>query len=218
MHLLEACLAWEETGGDSGWAALADQVVGLARSTFIDAEGGFLREFFGADWAPAEGEAGRLVEPGHQFEWAWLFARYARARGDEGALKIARKLYAHGVAGVSERLAVAVDAMNEDGSIRSQRARLWPQTEWLKASLILAELSSDGDRQAYLEGAAAAQRALWLYLAEDGLWRDKRLPDRSFIDEPAPASSFYHIMAAFRQLADTAGSGEMDALSKLDLF
>ncbi|CAN5376708.1 mannose-1-phosphate guanylyltransferase/mannose-6-phosphate isomerase [soil metagenome] len=217
MHLLESCLAWEEAGGDAGWTALADQVVAMARSTFIDAEGGYLREFFGPDWAPAEGEAGRLVEPGHQFEWAWLFARYARARGDESAIEVARKLYAHGVSGVSERLAVAVDAMNEDGSIRSKRARLWPQTEWLKAGLILAELSTDGERHTYLEGAAAAQRALWFYLSEDGLWHDKRLPDRSFIDEPAPASSFYHIMAAFRQLADTAASGEMDTLTRLDL-
>lgn len=217
MHLLEACLAWEEAGGDAGWAALADQITGLARSTFIDAEGGFLREFFDADWRPAAGEAGRLVEPGHQFEWAWLMARYARLRRDPSALDVARKLFHHGSQGVSERLAVTVDAMNEDGSIRSQRARLWPQTEWLKASLILAEMSTDGPRQAYLESAAAAQRGLWFYLADDGVWHDKRLPDRSFIEEPAPASSFYHIMAAFRQLSDTAGSREIDALTAIDL-
>lgn len=217
MHLLEACLAWEEAGGDAAWSEFADQIVTLARSTFIDAEGGFLREFFGPDWGPAEGEAGRLVEPGHQFEWAWLMARYSRARGDAGALDVARKLFAHGIRGVSERLAVAVDAMNQDGSIRSQRARLWPQTEWLKAALILAELSHDGERHVYLEAAAAAQRGLWFYLTQDGLWRDKRLPDRSFIEEPAPASSLYHIMAAFRQLCDAAATEEFDALSRLDL-
>ncbi|CAN5398849.1 mannose-1-phosphate guanylyltransferase/mannose-6-phosphate isomerase [soil metagenome] len=217
MHLLEACLAWEEQGGDAGWTELADQITVLARSTFIDAEGGFLREFFGPDWAPAAGEAGRLVEPGHQFEWAWLFARYARARGDASALEVARKLYAHGMNGVSELLGVAVDAMNEDGSIRSRRARLWPQTEWLKAALILAETSQDGERHAYLESAAAAQRGLWFYLTEYGLWKDKRMPDRSFIDEPAPASSFYHIMAAFGQASDTAASGDIDALAPLDL-
>lgn len=217
MHLLEACLAWEEAGGDANWSEFSDQIVALARSTFIDAEGGFLREFFGPDWTPAQGEAGRLVEPGHQFEWAWLMARYSRARGDAGALDVARKLFAHGANGVSERLAVAVDAMNEDGSIRSQRARLWPQTEWLKAALILAELSHDGERYMYLDAAAAAQRGMWFYLTQDGLWHDKRLPDRSFIEEPAPASSFYHIMAAFRQISDTAAAEEFDALNRLDL-
>ena len=217
MHLLEACMAWEEVGGDAGWNAFSDRIVALARSTFIDAEGGFLREFFAPDWKPAEGEAGRLVEPGHQFEWAWLMARYSRARNDPGALETARRLFAHGVHGVNENLAVAVDALNEDGSIRSRRARLWPQTEWLKASLILAELSDDGDRHTYLEAAAAAQRGLWFYLTADGLWRDKRLPDRSFIEEPAPASSFYHIMAAFRQMSDAAATNEFDVLTRLDL-
>ncbi|MBJ7483567.1 MAG: AGE family epimerase/isomerase [Brevundimonas sp.] len=211
MHLLEACLAWEEVGGDKAWAELADQVVALARTTFIDSEGGFLREFFAADWSPAAGEAGRLVEPGHQFEWAWLMARYARARGDAGAMAVARTLYGHGVNGVVESLAVAVDGLNEDGTIRSRRARLWPQTEWLKAALILADASQDAEHRAYLEDAAAAQRALWFYLTDDGLWHDKRLPDRSFIEEPAPASSFYHIMAAFRQLADSEEAG-LDAL------
>lgn len=217
MHLLEACLGWEERGGDASWTELSDRLVALARSTFIDAQGGFLREFFDADWVPAAGEAGQLVEPGHQFEWAWLFARYARARNDDSALDVARRLYAHGLNGVSERLGVIVDALNEDGSIRSRRARLWPQTEWLKAAMILAELSQGDERRACLDSAAAAQRGLWFYLTDDGLWRDKRLPDRTFIDEPAPATSFYHIMAAFRQVSDTAATGEIDALPSLDL-
>jgi len=217
MHLLEACLAWEEAGGDADWGRLADQITTLARTAFIDPEGGFLREFFGADWAPAAGEAGRLVEPGHQFEWAWLFARYGRARNDNSALDVARRLYAHGLAGVLERSGVAVDAMNDDATIRSHRARLWPQTEWLKAALILAELSEDGARQAYLEGAAAAQRALWHYLTPDGLWTDKRLPDGHFIDEPAPASSFYHIMAAFGQVVTSFAAIGPDGPDRMPL-
>ena len=218
MHLLEACLAWEDCGGDASWGEFSDRIVALARTIFIDGDNGFVREFFGPDWKPAPGEAGRLVEPGHQFEWAWLLARYGRARRDESALDIARRLFAHGVSGVSELMGVVVDAMNEDGSVRSRRARLWPQTEWLKAALILAETSHDGEHHAYLESAAAAQRALWFYLTEDGLWRDKRLPDGDFIDEPAPASSFYHIMAAFRQLRDTAlSASELGNVTALDL-
>jgi hypothetical protein len=200
------------------WAEFSDRIVELARTTFIDGDNGFIREFFGPDWKPAAGDAGRLVEPGHQFEWAWLLARYGRARGDAGAMEIARSLFAHGVSGVSELMGVVVDAMNEDGSVRSRRARLWPQTEWMKAALILAETSQDGERRAYLDSAAAAQRALWFYLTDDGLWRDKRLPDRDFIDEPAPASSFYHIMAAFRQLSNTSLFGsDQTYLPALDL-
>ncbi|WP_292225060.1 AGE family epimerase/isomerase [Brevundimonas sp.] len=204
MHLLEACLAWESAGEDEGWAQLADRVVALTLEKFIDAEGGFLREFFDADWTPAAGEDGRVVEPGHQFEWAWLLARYGRARGDETALAAARRLYAFGRRGVAVQRQVAVDTLNDDGSIRNTRARLWPQTEWMKASLILAELSDDGERTAFLDDAAAAQRALWGYLTPDGLWRDKLLENGAFIDEPAPASSFYHILSAYLQLQATA--------------
>ena len=84
------------------------------------------------------------------------------------------------------------------------KARLWSQTEWLKAALILARSEADdrtpGD---YLAGAVAGAKALRLYLDTPiaGLWRDKLLGDGSWVDEPAPASSFYHIIDALRALA-----------------
>lgn len=217
MHLLEACLSWEAVGGDAGWTALADRIVDLAMTRFIDPEGGFLREFFGPDWAPAPGDDGGLVEPGHQFEWAWLLARVARSRDRPDLLAASRRLYAHGRKGVAERPAIVIDAMNDDGTVRSGRARLWPQTEWLKASLILIESANDGERQRLLDDAAAALRALWLYLTPDGLWRDKHLPQGGFLDEPAPASSFYHIAAGFDQLAKTGRVEGLMGLSDLDL-
>ena len=123
--------------------------------------------------------------------------RLAYWRLDEHTREIGRK-------GVAHRPPIAVDAMNDDLSLRSRRARLWPQTEWLKAALILAEDAVDAERQTLLDDAAAALRALKLYLTEDGVWRDKRLPSGEFIDEPAPASSFYHIMVAFDQLVRTS--------------
>ena len=213
MHLLEASLAWEEAGGDPEWARLADRIVALAREKFIDPEGGFLREYFKADWTSADGEDGRLIEPGHQFEWAWLLARYARSRGDHSVIADARRLYAFGRQGICPRRQVALDSLNDDGAVRSRRARLWPQTEWMKASLILAELGDDGQRQDLLDDAAAAQRALWRYLTPDGFWRDKLLEDGQFIDEPAPASSLYHILGAHLQLQDSAGALGLDAES-----
>lgn len=204
MHLLEACLAWEQVGGDEGWGKWADQLVKLARNVFIDSDEGFLREYFSDQWRPASGEDGRLVEPGHQFEWAWLLARYAGMRSDAQVLADARRLYAFGMKGVSERMHVAVDALTDDGVVQSQRARLWPQTEWLKASLILAETSEDGERQQYLDDAERAMRAVWRYLTPDGLWRDKFLSDqRRFIDEPAPASTLYHLFGALMQRRET---------------
>jgi mannose-1-phosphate guanylyltransferase/mannose-6-phosphate isomerase len=205
MHLLEAALAWEDVGGGDRWTVLADQIVHLARTQFIDRETGSLREFFDADWSPAAGDEGRLVEPGHQFEWAWLMVRYGRSRNDAGVIADAWRLYEAGLRGVDPKRGIAIDAMNIDGTVRSPRSRLWPQTEWLKASLILATLSDDGRRTQCLDQAARAQRALWRYLTPQGLWRDKMLENGKFIDEPAPASSFYHIMAAYVQMRQTMG-------------
>jgi mannose/cellobiose epimerase-like protein (N-acyl-D-glucosamine 2-epimerase family) len=206
MHLLEAALAWEALEPDGQWAPMADAIVGLARAYFIDDEDGFLREFFGPDWRPADGEAGRLVEPGHQFEWAWLLTRWGRRRGDPWALGTARRLFAAGERGLDALRGVAIDELDESLRPRSTRARLWPQTEWLKAALILAEEAEGEARDRMIDSAGAAFRGLWLYLTPDGLWRDKLGPDGVFEPEPAPASSLYHIVAAYRQLRETTAT------------
>ena len=204
MHLLEACMAWEAIEPGGGWTEMADGIVALARRAFIDAEGGFLREFFDESWAPAAGEDGRLVEPGHQFEWAWLLTRWGRSRGDAWAADAAARLYDIGARGVDQARGVAVDALNDDLSMRSDQARLWPQTERLKAALILAETAQGGRRILLLDDARKAVTGLQRYLQPSGLWRDKLKADGRFVDEPAPASSLYHIMVAWEQLRATA--------------
>ncbi|MFN3352535.1 MAG: AGE family epimerase/isomerase, partial [Brevundimonas sp.] len=203
--LLEAALAWEELAPDGAWRRVADEIVDLCRSRFIDRSGGFLREFFDEAWAPADGADGRLVEPGHQFEWAWLLARWSGRRGDAEALDAAKRLFQVGSAGVDHARGVAVDALDDQLRIASSRARLWPQTERLKASLLLAERLPE-DRAAYVAEAEAALAGLERYLRANGTWRDKMNADGSFVDEPAPASSFYHIFAAYEQLADSAAA------------
>jgi mannose-6-phosphate isomerase len=194
MHLFETAMAWE-AAGEADWAALSDEIAELALTRFVDADGGFLREFFDADWRPASGDDGRWVEPGHQFEWAWLLERWGRARGDERGCAAARILFRHGMTGVDG--GVAINVLWDDLTVRDGSARLWPQTEWLKAALILGEEAE----------ALAAANGLAKYLATParGAWRDKRLPDGSFVDEPAPASSLYHIWVALSELRAAVG-------------
>jgi len=196
MHLLEAALAWDELGVSPAWTALADELAELCLSRFIDAEGGFLREFFDASWRPAAGDDGRRVEPGHQFEWAWLLERWGRARGRSDARSAARTLFERGLAGVDRTRGVAVNALWDDLTVRDPAARLWPQTEYLKAALILGD-----DAEAL---AAANALARYLDVPTPGAWRDRLLPDGSFVEEPAPASSFYHLTVAILELAKRA--------------
>lgn len=200
MHLLEAFMAWELLEPDGPWTDLADRVVDLCRRHFIDPGAGSIREFYGPDWRPAPGDDGTLIEPGHQFEWAWLLTRWAIARDQDWAMTAAHSLYAAGVRGVDGRTGVAIDALNDDFAVRSDLARLWPQTERLKAALILADRAEDGERARFVRDAHAALRALMRYLRPSGLWHDRLQPDGHFRDEPAPASSFYHIMVAAEQL------------------
>lgn len=209
MHLFEACLAWEPRDPLGPWTAMADDIAGRALSRYIDANGA-LHEYFAADWSPAEGVAGRIVEPGHQFEWAWLLERWSRLRRRPDAHTAARRLYEIGAAhGVDPVRGVAFDQLLDDFSAYQPMARLWPQTERLKAALILAEGAGSAG-SAYLDDAANAVDGLFKYLDVDigGLWRDKMNPDGSFVDEPAPASSFYHIVCAaeeLRRLVPTPG-------------
>ncbi|MCX2722989.1 AGE family epimerase/isomerase [Roseibium salinum] len=203
MHLFEACLAWEEVSDDPAWQELSDEIAELALTRFIDPVNGGLREFFDLDWSPMPGEKGRVMEPGHQFEWAWLLTRWGRSRGDAGALVAARRLYDIGwTYGIDESRGAAFMALNEDFTVRDPVARLWGQTEWIKAAVALAQISIGAEQEAYLSDIPDAVRALQLYFEDvpDGLWRDKLRPDGSFIDEPAPASSLYHIVCAISDL------------------
>ena len=196
LHLLEAALAWLEAGGGGGWEGLAAEIVDLALDRLMDPDGGFIRGAYREDWSPTPDDGGGPIEPGQQFEWAWLLARWARLTGGSRAEAAARRLFAVGRRGVDPARDVTVDALNPDLSLRSSGARLWPQAERLKAALILGE---DAE-------ALAAARSLWRYLDTEtpGVWRDKLTAEGAFIDEPAPATSLYHIVAAVDQLARSA--------------
>lgn len=207
MHLFEAAQAWSARGVDARWAAVSDNIAELALDRFIDADGGFLREFFGSDWRPADGEDGRRVEPGHQFEWSWLLSRHALTRGDDRAMAAAKRLYRQGLRGIDAARGVAVDAMDDTLAVHAPGARLWPQTEWLRAALAMAELSDGGERDLRLGEADRAVRGLALYLRPNGTWHDRLEPSGAFVPEPAPASSLYHITGAVDQICVAAASG-----------
>ncbi len=211
MHLLEACLAWIDRGGSGDWRLVADRLVKLALDRFIDRDSGMLREFFTADWSPATGEDGRLIEPGHQYEWAWLLMRWYTLTSDLRALRAAERLVQAGDLGLDRQRNVAVNLIRDDGSLVSGVARLWPQTERLKAKLGLWSLADGTDRLALEGEVLSAINGLQQYFNTpiDGLWFDKMLPDGRFVDEPAPASSLYHIVCAIEQLCLAAQHGSI---------
>lgn len=196
MHLLEAALAWESAGGGEVWRRLADQLATLALTRFVDATSGALNEFFDPTWDPLQGEAA-LIEPGHQFEWAWLLERWGTARGREDARAAAARLFAVGRQGFDPEHGVIVNALWSDFTVRDRAARLWAQTEHLKAALIL------GERGAALQ--AANGLLPFLGTPQAGVWRERMGADGRFLQEPSPATSLYHLYLAVRELARFAG-------------
>ncbi|ADG12514.1 AGE family epimerase/isomerase [Caulobacter segnis] len=211
MHLFEAMLAWNAIDDDPAWRALADEIAELALSKFIQAESGQLREFFDLDWNAAPGVEGRICEPGHQFEWGWLLLRWGRLSGRADATKAALRMIDDAEAhGIDLSRGVAINALLDDFSIHDNGARLWPQTERIKAAVLAAEITGEDK---YWDMAAAGAEGLLAYLRTPvpGLWRDKYQPDETFVEEPAPASSFYHIALAILELDRTVSARAANA-------
>ena len=197
MHLLEASLAWLDVGGGSEWRTLADELGELALSHLIDPATGMLHESFGNSWKPTPDAAGRLIEPGHQFEWAWLLMRWGQRRADvrEAALRLIDGAETHGVRG-----GVAINAIVNDTSIHDGSARLWPQTERLRAAALATRLYGDAR---YWKMTAEAAAGLLRYLATDipGLWYDRLTPSGEFMRDTVTAGNLYHIVGAINEIA-----------------
>jgi mannose-6-phosphate isomerase len=199
MHLLEAALALWEVSTNVRWKKIANDLVTLSRTKFFDFKTGALTEYFVEDWARRPGVEGGRVEPGHCFEWAWLFERLSTLglMDDIGTssrlVAFARRF------GIDPNRGVAINEVFLDGTVRNGDARLWPQTERMKAAL--AGFRRTGDKGEAHE-AVSAFLGLQLYfdVCVKGLWRDVLSADGSFIEQPAPASSFYHIICGISEL------------------
>ena len=134
MHLFEACLALQFNKMASDAPARADALQTLALDHFIDPQSGTLGERFNADWSIPEGDPGQIIEPGHQFEWVWLFDQHA----SQTALPppdVAARLYASACATLDPE-GRAIQATLRDGTPHDASRRTWPQTEALKAHLV----------------------------------------------------------------------------------
>ncbi len=193
MHLLEALLALHETRADAGTARRASRLIELFRTRLLDRTTGTLGEYFTEDWSPAPGEDGDKVEPGHHYEWVWLSREADRLLGtDTGREREALHGFCarHGVDGGT---GLVFDEMSRDGRVRRGSARLWVQTEALRAYTVMGDLPR-------IPGVVDNLLSRHLAHPVAGAWTDQL--DAAF--RPAsgavPASSLYHIVTGFAAL------------------
>lgn len=203
MHLFEVFIAWAELGGARIWRELAGEQAQLATTRLIDDRTGAIAETYDEAWRPASDPADQEIWPGHQFEWAWLLMRHDALNGAGEASSAALGLIDLAEAwGVDPRRNVAINALDGRLEGRDAMARLWPQTERLKAHLLAAESTADQSRWSATERAVDGLRP---YLDDSGFWRDQMNVAGEFVEEAAPASSFYHIVGAILEMTRIAG-------------
>ena len=210
MHLLEAALAWLAIDPSPVWRHLADEIVALCRERFIDRDTGALREWFASDWTPSLGMPGEVLEPGHHYEWAFLLDRWAKRTGRSRPAEVSKLVAFADANGLDRKRRVALNGIKLDGSVADPIARLWPQTERIRAYLIDRH---DGDEARLREATESLLRYLDAPLP--GLWYENLAADGQFVVEAAPATSLYHIVGAVGELwacfgAQTALASQSD--------
>jgi mannose-6-phosphate isomerase len=195
MHLLEALLAAHAAFKDTIFLDRAHGLIQLFLTRLLDPETGALPEYFGDAWQPEPPEGTFATEPGHHCEWVWLLHDYARhTRPDPRLAAAAARLLAfvdaHGTHRATHDL---IDEVAADGTQTARTARLWPQTERLKAAYLRADTSP--------AHRARATSSLAAWLLPDGLWHERRDASGAFIAGPAPASSLYHLATGILAVA-----------------
>lgn len=196
MHLLEALLAVAGASGDESFLDAAGEIVGLFRAHFFD--GRTLGEYFTEDWRRIVGEHGRRVEPGHQFEWAWILAQYHRLTGRE-VVNEAQALVEFAERCVDPETFAVFDEVRDDGLAVRATSRTWPNAERIKGHLALFELAGR-DPRAAVNGSARLLFDRYLSAPPHGSWIDQFDAGGNPIATTAPASTLYHLFLAFAEV------------------
>jgi mannose-6-phosphate isomerase len=194
MHLFEALLALAETSGAERYLARAKAIVNLFDDVLTDRATGAVREMFDASWRPQQPSGTNLVEPGHQMEWSWLLREWERLAGGTVDGRV-RRLCAHATTfGVDPVKGLVRGSVREDGKIISIAARVWPQTEAIRA------LCSEDPKGVMWPGLVAAitENLFRVHLRAklNGGWIDQTNEAGELAIDYMPASSHYHLVGA----------------------
>jgi mannose/cellobiose epimerase-like protein (N-acyl-D-glucosamine 2-epimerase family) len=194
MHLLEAFLAAHAATGRTDMLAAASEIHALFMNRFFDEQ--VLREYFTDDLAPAPGEVGEIIEPGHHFEWVWLLQQYDKAVGTDSTAAMRALADFAQRHGVSLGTGLICNEVLSDGRLRNGARRVWPHTEALKAHLALGEgAAADAMVQTlFAHFLTPAHHPVW-----PGGWVDRLDARDAPIVAAMPASTFYHLFVAFAE-------------------
>ena len=205
MHYLEAMQAWYEATGEERFLRRSQGAVDLFTRTFFNPETWSVTEHFERDWSVRR-DVPHTVEPGHHYEWIWLLLRHARFAGQPELFEYCRKLYATSHAfGHARQTDCVCDAMAPDGSAMVSTARLWPQSEALKAGLEARARGLPGDETLFIRMLDVIFNR-YLTTPVAGGWYDQLDGSGRVISQNMPTSTFYHIFCALVEYLRHDGS------------
>jgi N-acylglucosamine 2-epimerase/mannose-6-phosphate isomerase len=192
-------LACYEATGEARYGEVALELGDLFRRRFLDPGTGALAEFFTDDWARAPGEPGRVVEPGHQFEWAWILANLQRLCGVDCTHQV-RALVDFGERfGVDRATGVTFNQVSDTGTPIDRASRTWPNTERIKAQVALHDLFGE-DSSGRIAQSVRLLLDRYLATSRAGLWVDLFDEGRQPMSATVPASTLYHVFLAFAEV------------------
>jgi len=198
MHMFEALLSLWSSSKKERYLERANTMFDLFTVHFFQPGPGVLGEYFDQALQPADGIIGRIVEPGHHYEWIWLLRWFERETRRQ-VQSYVDALYRHADAYGYDGYGLVVDELLSDGRVHKPSHRAWPVTEAIKANVVEAAM---GRRAAADKAVALVDCLLERFFAgvRPGGWMD-RLDERG---RPAtdfmPASTLYHVICALGEL------------------
>jgi mannose-6-phosphate isomerase len=195
MHLLEAYLSAYDATRNETFIKCATEIMSIYTELLRTRDGSKVLEHFDENGHP-DNARGNLIEPGHLYEWYWLVNEYADIAGlpayraaclpiIDWANRWGRDSDAGGI----------YDQIDGDGNAVSNRKRIWPVTECIKAYATLVRLGGgEQSKDALIQWIAFIRER---YCTKDGVWHEylnRNLePDCDYL----PLSTPYHVgMAA----------------------
>lgn len=191
MHMFEAAVALYASTKEARFKVMADECLDLFRDVFCQNDGRVL-EFFDPDWSalPAVDQA---VEPGHMAEWVFLLDRYETATGQPCGVDL--DLIFGAIVPMRDAVGLLPDRSEP---ARSETRRLWPQTELLKAALVMEERKSHLSTDLHPVSVLNAMWREYFVTPVAGGWYDQRTADGLLVSSNMPASTFYHVYGALQ--------------------
>lgn len=200
MHMLEAMISLAHATKEQIYFDEGRALAELFRTRFYDPATRTLAEYYDEHWRRMAGEQGRITEPGHQFEWAWLLYAFSDLCGEDFRTE-ALGLYDFAQAfGVNRKTGLSLDEVRDDGKVLSASVRTWPQTEALKANLAVMLHEGTDTRDKIVQNVRNLFD-VFLDRPVKGAWIDHFESDRQTPKvKIVPASTLYHVFLAFSEI------------------